>query len=319
MKLSEICQKLGMTYNGEEREIAGLNALQDAGQNEVSFLENPKYASQLSTTNAAAVLVTASMAQQLPPHSIPLIVDEPYIVLAEASAFFAPPRLEHDLPEAVVGEGTLIESGAFVARGSSIGRNCHIMPGVFIGNNVTIGDNTILYPNVTVYRDCRIGSDCIIHAGTVIGSDGFGFATTKLGEHVKIYQNGNVVVEDDVEIGGNVAIDRAVFGTTLLKNGVKIDNLVHIGHNCVIGEHSILVGQVGISGSTILGRNVVMGGQSATAGHLEIAPFTTLAARSGVTKSIREPGKTFAGFPLMGHREWLKLQGKLARLLKSDS
>ncbi|WP_345986507.1 UDP-3-O-(3-hydroxymyristoyl)glucosamine N-acyltransferase [Sulfurimonas sp. HSL-1656] len=316
MKLSEICEKLGIAYNGEEREIAGLNALQEAGQDEVSFLENPKYASQLSATNAAAVLVTASMAQQLPAHSIPLIVDEPYIVLAKASAFFAPQRLEHDLPETAVGEGTVIEEGAFVAKGSRIGANCHIMPGVFIGNNVTIGDNTILYPNVTVYRDCVIGRDCIIHAGTVIGSDGFGFATTKLGEHIKIYQNGNVVIEDDVEIGSNTTIDRAVFKSTVIKKGVRIDNLVQVGHNCVIGEFSVLVSQVGLAGSSRLGRNVVMGGQSATAGHLSIAPFTTIAARGGVTKNV-DKGGVYGGFPLMEHKLWLKLQGKLARLLKA--
>ncbi|MDQ1244434.1 MAG: UDP-3-O-[3-hydroxymyristoyl] glucosamine N-acyltransferase, partial [Campylobacterota bacterium] len=127
---------------------------------------------------------------------------------------------------------------------------------------------------------------------------------------------GNVVVEDDVEIGSSTAIDRAVFGTTLIKHGVRIDNLVQVGHNCIIGEHSVLVAQSGIAGSTTLGRNVVLGGQSATAGHLSIAPFTTMAARSGVTKSINQSGMTFAGFPLMEHRLWLKLQGKIARLIK---
>ncbi|WP_345973430.1 UDP-3-O-(3-hydroxymyristoyl)glucosamine N-acyltransferase [Sulfurimonas diazotrophicus] len=316
MKLSEFCQKLAIPFSGEEREINGLNALQEAGQNEVSFLENPKYASQLSGTNAAAVLVTEAMAQHLPEQCTPLIVDEPYIVLAKASAFFAPLRLEHDLPESIIGEGTVIEEGAFVAKGSRIGENCHIMPGAFVGNNVTIGDNTILYPNVTVYRDCKLGSDCIIHAGTVIGSDGFGFATTKLGEHVKIYQNGNVVIEDDVEIGSNTTIDRAVFKSTVIKKGVRIDNLVQVGHNCVVGEYSVLVSQVGLAGSSNLGRNVVMGGQSATAGHLSIAPFTTIAARGGVTKNVDKAG-VYGGFPLMEHRLWLKLQGKLARLLKA--
>ncbi|MHC3994227.1 UDP-3-O-(3-hydroxymyristoyl)glucosamine N-acyltransferase [Thiomicrolovo sp. ZZH C-3] len=316
MKLSDICRKLAITFDGEDREITGLNALQDAGGQEVSFLENPKYASQLSDTNAAAVLVTEAMAQNLPEQCIPLIVDEPYIALAKASAFFAPPRLEQDVPERVVGAGTVIEEGAFVAKGSRIGQNCHIMPGVFIGNNVTIGDNTVLYPNVTVYRDCVIGSDCIIHAGTVVGSDGFGFATTKLGEHVKIYQNGNVVIEDDVEIGSNTTIDRAVFKSTVVKKGVRIDNLVQVGHNCMIGEYSVLVSQVGLAGSSSLGRNVVMGGQSATAGHLSIAPFTTIAARGGVTKNVDKAG-VYGGFPLMEHKLWLKLQGKLARLLKA--
>jgi UDP-3-O-[3-hydroxymyristoyl] glucosamine N-acyltransferase len=156
----------------------------------------------------------------------------------------------------------------------------------------------------------------MIHAGTVIGSDGFGYAHTKMGEHIKLYQNGNVIIEDDVEIGANTTVDCAVFGSTIVKQGSKIDNLVQIGHNCVVGEYSILVSQSGLAGSTTLGRNVVMGGQSATAGHLSIAPFTTLAARSGVTKSIINKG-VYSGFPLMEHKLWLKMQAKLAKMMES--
>jgi len=156
----------------------------------------------------------------------------------------------------------------------------------------------------------------MIHAGTVIGSDGFGYVHTKKGDHIKLYQNGNVVIEDDVEIGANSTIDCAVFGSTLIKQGSKIDNLIQIGHNCIVGEHCIMVSQSGLAGSTTLGRNVVMGGQSATAGHLNIAAFTTLAARSGVTKSITKTG-VYSGFPLMEHKSWLKLQAKLAKILQS--
>ncbi|MEF3191553.1 MAG: UDP-3-O-(3-hydroxymyristoyl)glucosamine N-acyltransferase, partial [Campylobacterales bacterium] len=172
--------------------------------------------------------------------------------------------------------------------------------------------------NVVVYRDCVIGNRCIIHAGTVIGSDGYGFAHTRSGEHVKIYQNGNVVVEDDVEIGANCTVDRAVFGSTIIRRGTKIDNLVQIGHNCDIGEYVLMAAQVGISGSTTLGRNVVMGGQSATAGHLTIGPFATIAARGGVTKSL-SGHKTYAGFPIMEHRLWLSLQALLARMVKRET
>lgn len=315
MKLSDICHKLGIAYEGDEREITGLNTLSEATCNEVSFLENPKYASQLATTRAAAVFVTEEMAPRLPDTSMALLVDEPYIALAKASAFFAPQRLTHDGEPSQIGSDTVVEEGAFIGDGSRIGSGCHIMPGVFIGNNVTIGDNTVLYPNVTVYRDCVIGNDCILHAGAVIGSDGFGFATTKHGEHVKIYQNGNVVIGDDVEIGANTTIDRAAFNSTRIEKGVRIDNLVQVGHNCIVGEYSVLVSQVGLAGSSTLGRNVVMGGQSATAGHLQIAPFTTIAARGGVTKSVNKAG-VYSGFPLMEHKLWLKLQGKLARLLK---
>lgn len=315
MTLHVLCRKLDIGYDGPDLEISGLNALPEAGGSEISFLENKKYASQLSGTRAGAVFITSAFASKLPEGVAAVVVDEPYIALAKASAFFAPPRLERSDTPAVVGKNTVLEAGAFLANGSVVGRNCHIMPGVFIGNNVSIGDNTVLYPNVTVYRDCRIGSDCIIHAGAVIGSDGFGFATTRLGTHVKIYQNGNVLIGDDVEIGANTTIDRAVFSSTVVKDGVRIDNLVQVGHNCIIGEHSVLVSQVGLAGSSRLGRNVVMGGQSATAGHLEIAPFTTIAARGGVTKNVDKKG-VYSGFPLMEHRLWMKLQAKLARFQK---
>ena len=237
-------------------------------------------------------------------------------MLAKISKLFAPNVVEVDGEKPLVGGGTKVMPNVYIGKNSVVGSDCTIMAGAFIGDNVIIGNNTIIYPNVTVYRDCTIGNDCIIHAGSVIGSDGFGFANTKDGKYIKIYQNGNVTIGNDVEIGANTTIDRAVFKSTIIEDGVRIDNLVHIGHNCKIGRGSILVAQVGISGSTILNAYVVMGGQSATAGHLEIAPFTTIAARGGVTKSITEPKKSWAGFPLFEHREWLKLQGKISKLLK---
>jgi UDP-3-O-[3-hydroxymyristoyl] glucosamine N-acyltransferase len=190
------------------------------------------------------------------------------------------------------------------------------MAGTFIGDNVKIGKNAIIYPNVTIYRDCVVGDDVIIHSGTVIGSDGFGFAHTKDGKYVKIYQNGNVVIGDDVEIGSNTSIDRAAFSSTIIENGVRIDNLVHIAHNCKIGRGSIITGQCGFAGSSVLNEYVIVGAQSGIAGHLEIAPFTTISAKSGVTKTIKEPKKQWAGFPLMEHRSWLRLQGKITKLLK---
>jgi UDP-3-O-[3-hydroxymyristoyl] glucosamine N-acyltransferase len=235
--------------------------------------------------------------------------------VALLSKYFAKPiRSSENAP--IIGEGTHIYPTAYIENGARIGANCTIMSGVYIGAESVIGDDVILYPNVTVYRDCLIGNRVMIHAGTAIGSDGFGYAHTKMGEHIKLYQNGNVIIEDDVEIGANSTVDCAVFGSTIVKQGSKIDNLVQIGHNCVVGEHSILVSQSGLAGSTTLGRNVVMGGQSATAGHLSIAPFTTLAARSGVTKSIINKG-VYSGFPLMEHKLWLKMQAKLAKIMES--
>jgi len=300
----------------ESLEITGINTLKDASENEISFVSNSKYIKDIQNSNAGAIIVDGRTKEHVPDGCVPLVVDSPYWSMATLSKYFAPPIEENTLPIAEIGEGSGVSSKAELANGAKIGKNCIIMAHVYIGAQAVVGDNTVIYPNVTVYRDCKIGNDCIIHANTTIGSDGFGFATNKMGEHKKIYQNGNVVIEDDVEIGSSTTVDRAVFSSTLIKRGVRIDNLVQVGHNCIIGEYSVIVAQAGISGSTTMGRNVVMGGQSATSGHLQIAPFTTMAARSGVTKSIKDSGKTFAGFPLMEHRIWLKLQGKLARLIK---
>ena len=315
MTLQEIVEFIGLN-NQEEKEIIGLNTLLDSNENQLTFLENKKYINDLKNTKAAAVLVTKENVSEVPSGTIALVCDEPYLNLAKISKLFAPNVIEMDGEKPIVGGGTKVMPNVYIGKDSVVGSDCTIMAGAFIGDNVKIGNNTIIYPNVTVYRDCTIGNDCIIHAGTVIGSDGFGFANTKDGKYIKIYQNGNVAIGNDVEIGANCAIDRAVFNSTIIEDGVRIDNLVHIAHNCKIGRGSILVGQVGLAGSTILNAYVVMGGQSAAAGHLEIAPFTTIAARGGVTKSITEPKKSWAGFPLFEHREWLKLQGKISNLLK---
>lgn len=315
MTIEEIAEYIGLDYQND-KEIIGLNTLTDSNENELTFLENKKYISDLKNTKAAAVLVTKENASEVPSGTIALICEEPYLMLAKISKLFAANVVEVDGEKPLVGGGTKVMPNVYIGKNSLVGSDCTIMAGAFIGDNVIIGNNTIIYPNVTVYRDCTIGNDCIIHAGSVIGSDGFGFANTKDGKYIKIYQNGNVTIGNDVEIGANTTIDRAVFKSTIIEDGVRIDNLVHIAHNCKIGRGSILVAQVGIAGSTVLNAYVVMGGQSATAGHLEIAPFTTIAARGGVTKSITEPKKSWAGFPLFEHREWLKLQGKISKLLK---
>ena len=316
MDLKEIAKILKCDFSGENFEVTKMNTLRDAKKSEISFVANSKYIKEIQDSNAGAIIVDRSTKEFVPKDTIALVVDNPYWEMATLSKYFAPPIEDETLAEPKIGKGSVVSPKAEIAKGAVIGENCTIMAHVYIGTNSVIGNNTIIYPSVSIYRDCRVGSNCIIHANTTIGSDGFGFATNKMGEHRKIYQNGNVVIEDDVEIGSSTTIDRAVFGTTLIKYGVRIDNLVQVGHNCVIGEHSVLVAQAGISGSTTMGRNVVMGGQSATAGHLNIAPYTTMAARSGVTKSINQSGLTFAGFPLMEHKLWLKLQAKIARLIK---
>ncbi|MBN2870957.1 MAG: UDP-3-O-(3-hydroxymyristoyl)glucosamine N-acyltransferase [Campylobacterales bacterium] len=315
MKLNEIASIIGSIVVSENVEIFSMNTLKNAQAGEISFLSDTKYEKELSETKASAVILPASKAALLPDGVVALVSEEPYMAVAILSKYFAKPiRSSEKAPQ--IGEGSVVYPTAHIENGATVGKNCTIMSGVYVGAEAVIGNNVTLYPNVCVYRDCIIGDSVAIHAGTVIGSDGFGYAHTKTGEHVKLYQNGNVVIEDDVEIGANCTIDCAVFGSTVIKRGAKIDNLVQIGHNCVVGEYSILVSQVGLAGSTTLGRNVVLGGQSATAGHLSIAPFTTMAARSGVTKSVTRGG-VYSGFPLMEHKLWLKLQAKLAKIVQS--
>ena len=315
MTLHTIAELLGCQEVENSTKITGMNTLREASMGEISFLSDSKYEKELSQTRATAVILPASKAHLLPEGVIALESDEPYMSVALLSRHFAKPIQSSDIAP-VIGNGTTLYPSAHIENGARIGSNCTIMSGVYVGSEAVIGDDVILYPNVTIYRDCVIGNRVMIHAGSVIGSDGFGYAHTKMGEHIKLYQNGNVILEDDVEIGANTTVDCAVFGSTIIKQGSKIDNLVQIGHNCVVGEHSIMVSQSGLAGSTTLGRNVVMGGQSATAGHLNIAPFTTLAARSGVTKSITQKG-IYSGFPLMEHKLWLKMQAKLAKMLQS--
>ena len=316
MKLSEIAKLIGAEFHGDDFEISSMNTLSDASSSELSFVANAKYVKDVATSKAGAIIVDKKTLSEVPTGCVALVVESPYWEMAKISKNFAPEIEDFDGIDAVVGEGSFIASTAYLSYGASIGKNCKIMAGVYVGSNAVIGDNTILYPNVVVYRDCRVGSNCIIHASTAIGSDGFGFASNRQGEHKKIYHNGNAVIEDDVEIGACTTIDRAVFGTTLIKKGSRLDNLIQIAHNCEVGEGSVLAAQTGFAGSTIVGRNNVFGAQSGVAGHLEIAPFNTFAARTGVTKTIKESGKVFAGFPFMEHKVWLKIQAKLARLVK---
>lgn len=312
--LKEICEYLNLNCDGE-LEIKGINTLQDANENEISFLENPKYEKFLKNTKAGAVLIRENDAHKLPDGVIALITDEPYLKLAYLTKLFAKEPWEDGGYQ--VAFSARVHSSVQLGKGARIGAGSVIMPGCVIGPDAEIGKNCVIFPNVTIYRDTKIGDNVRIHSGSVIGSDGFGYAHTKDGRHVKIYHLGYVEIEDDVEIGANTTVDRGVFGKTVIKQGTIIDNLVQIAHNCEVGECSIMVSQSGIAGSTKLGRNVVMGGQAAAAGHLEIASFTTIAARGGVSKSIKKPG-IYSGFPLMPHNQWLKLQGILGRLLKKS-
>ncbi len=316
MLLSEIAKEIGVSFEGEDVEIAGIHTLSEADNTQISFFDNARYKDQLSQTRAAAVLCEERYASLLPKGTRVLVTDEPYLKLALASKFFAY-NISTKTSTPILGNNCDIDKSVVFGSNVVIGDDVTILANCYIGDNVTIKSGTLLHANVSVYHHCEIGQDCIIHSGAVIGSDGFGFAHTKDGKHVKIYQNGNVILESDVEIGANCTIDRAVFGTTYIREGVKMDNLIQIGHNCDIGAYSLFAGQAGIAGSTKVGRNVVFGGQSATSGHLIIGDFVQIAGKSGVTKSL-ESGKIYAGFPAIEHKEWLRNQAKLSSLLKKS-
>lgn len=317
MKLSAILKALSIDLPiSSDPELTGIASLRDANHEQLSYAVGGKHLADLKETRAAAVFVTSSFVGLAPASVIDLVVEDPELSMALASREFrkviAPPKEFSRL----VDRTAVLFPNVSLGKNVVIGKKSRIMPGVYLGDDVIIGDNTVIHPNCVVYYGCRIGSGCIIHANTVIGSDGFGYAHTKAGEHVKIEQLGNVVIEDDVEIGSNTSIDRATFASTVIRKGTKIDNLCHVSHNVTVGEHSIIAGQSGIAGSTTLGRNVVMAAQTGATGHIRIADFTTVAARGGVTKNT-EAGKTYAGFPIMEHKAWLKFQARLARLART--
>ncbi len=314
MLFSDVASHLKLEFIGKDLEIDSMNELSLASPLQLTFAVHKRYSQELKSSKAKAFLITNSLIEYLPEDSSYIICEDVSLSMAEATKLFHKKPIEEQLPHAVVGQECYIDTMAKLENGSFIGSNVTIMAGAYIGANVIIGDNTTIYPNVTIYRDSVIGSDCIIHAGSVIGADGFGFSHTKEGKHIKIYQNGNVIIEDDVEIGANCAIDKAVFNSTIIRRGTKLDNFIHIAHNCDIGEYCIFVAQTGVGGSTKLGRNCVVSGQSAFSDHLDIAPFSTFTARSGVTKSIDKSGGVYSGFPLMNHRDWKRLQARIAKL-----
>lgn len=316
MKLSLILDALSIHKTIDaDPEITGLATLGDAGADQLSYAVSPKHRQALQETAAGAVLIVDELKSCVGPQTVAIVTPDPELSMAYASRLF---RTEIALPRQGsrhIDPTATIFPNVSLGSNVSVGKNSRIMPGVYLGDNVVVGEATILYPNCVVYHDCRIGNRCILHANTVVGSDGFGYAHTPEGEHVKIEQMGRVIIEDDVEIGSNTSIDRATFNATIIRRGAKLDNLVHISHNVEVGEHTIIAGQTGIAGSTTLGRNVVMAAQSGATGHIKIADFSRIAARGGVSKNT-EPGKTYAGFPLLEHQAWLKYQAKLIRLAK---
>ena len=316
--LSEIVEIIGGELFGDgEILISGLNRLDMAKEGDLCFAVDG-HIDEAKTCAASAVIIPSNYVGDFPKASIK--IENPKAAFSKLLSIFVP---KIEIPQGVsdrafvgknvdIADDATIMPFAYVGDGAKIGSGAIIYPHTFIGHYSSIGEQTVIYSGVTIREYCKIGSRCVIHSSTVIGSDGFGF-TTKDGVHTKVPQVGNVIVEDDVEIGANVGIDRAAMGSTVIGHGTKIDNLVHIAHNCKIGANCLIVAQTGISGSTTVGDNVTFGGQVGTVGHIKIGGNSIYAARSGITKNM--PENFFgSGFPVQTHSDWLRNQVALQKV-----
>lgn len=316
--LAQIHDVVGGTIHGNDQTpISDLTSLGEANPNALSFVTNDKMLKAAIQLPVAALLVH----RHQPDLSVPqIVVDNPMLAFARvAQTFFVRPMAPRGIAENI-SRGSDVHIGSdpsiwpFVTLGDrvTIGHRVTLYPGVYIGSDCTIGDDSILYPNVTVRESCTIGSRVIIHSGSVIGADGFGYVQHQ-GRHHKIPQLGSVAIGDDVEVGANVTIDRATFGRTVIKQGTKIDNLVQVAHNVTVGEHCILVAQVGIAGSTKIGHHVMIGGQAGLADHLTIGDQVMIAAKAGVNRSV-ESNQVVGGIPAMPRDKALRIQGGIFQL-----
>jgi UDP-3-O-[3-hydroxymyristoyl] glucosamine N-acyltransferase len=317
VKLKEVASLVsGEVFGDQDIEIAGVSGIHEAREGDITFLSARKYVKDISACRASCIIVK----EPIPDLGIAqLKVSNPYLAFAKLLEHFYSKTAKHAgvskeafvSDNARIGEEVTVLPFSYISDGVSISRGTVIYPHVFIGENTVVGEDCIIYPQVTLREEITVGNRVIIHAGTVIGSDGFGYVFSD-GKHYKIPQVGSVIIEDDVEIGSNVSVDRATTGDTVISKGTKIDNLVQIAHNVKIGTNSLIVSQVGIAGSTEIGDYVTLAGQVGIADHAKIDSETMLGAQSGVMGHLKKG--VYSGSPAMPHREWLKVQAVLAKL-----
>ena len=320
---SQIADIINGTIEGNpSATVNSFGKIEEAKEGQLAFLANPKYEEHLYTTGASIVILNAA-------HELKQAINATIIRVPDAYSAFATlldtyqkiqtqqlagiEEPSYIAASASLGQNVYVGAFAYIGKNVTIGNGVKIFPQVFIGENVTIGDGTMLMPGVKIYHDCKLGKNITVHAGSVIGSDGFGFAPQADGSFKKVPQIGNVVIEDGVEVGSNTSIDRATIGSTFIKAGAKIDNLVQIAHNVEVGNNSVIAAQSGISGSTKLGRNVMIGGQAGIVGHLHIGDGAKVNAQSGVSKSI-EAGKAVTGSPAFDYTSALRSQAAARKL-----
>ena len=321
IKLREIAKLVNGKVTGDENSVInGLAKIDEAKNGELTFLYHPAYEKYFSSSEASAILVKPGFSKTRD-DIIYIEVEYPEKAFFTLIRNYFTPKFPLEgidetafvHPTAKIGKGTALGKNVVVSASCKIGDNVKIFHNTVLSDNVEVGDNSLIFQNVSIRENCKVGKRAIIHPGTVVGSDGFGFNPDEKGVYHKIPQVGNVIIEDDVELGANVTIDRASLGSTTIKSGVKIDNLVQIAHNVIIGENTVISSQVGISGSTKIGKNCILAGQVGIVGHIEIADNTILLAQSGISKSIKKPGKYF-GYPAKELSTSLKLEAHLRSL-----
>jgi UDP-3-O-[3-hydroxymyristoyl] glucosamine N-acyltransferase len=315
-------QQIAMMIHGQVEGDASVTVnnfgkIEEAQSGQISFLANPKYEEFLYTTSASIIIIAESQQLKQKINATLIRVPDAYAAFATLLTKYQALKAQNlagiqapsfIAPTATLGEGHFIAAFAYISDAAVLGENVKIFSNVVIGENVKIGNNVTIHPGVVIYADCVIGNHVTIHSGSIIGSDGFGFAPKEDGSFQKVPQLGNVVIEDEVEIGANTTIDRATIGSTIIRKGVKLDNLIQIAHNAEIGNNTVIAAQSGISGSTKIGKHVMVGGQVGFAGHIQVADGVKIAAQSGITKSIKIPNMTLTGNPAGDQKQSLRSQ-----------
>lgn len=311
-----IAEHLGGEIVGDpEATVSSVARIESGKPGTLCFLANPKYEHYLYTCKASIILINKSFEPKESVSATLVKVDNAYEAIASLLDLLNTLKSEKRRGRAFsariswsakLDKGVYVGVLAYVGKKVRVGRGTQIYPQVYLGDGVVVGENCIIYPGVKIYKGCKIGNNCIIHAGAVIGSDGFGFAPTADGSYKKIPQTGIVTIEDDCEIGANTVIDRSTMGTTLIEKGVKLDNLIQVAHNVVIGSNTVIAAQAGIAGSTKIGRSCMIGGQVGFAGHIHIADRTMIGAQAGLMSDIKEEGRTLLGSPAMDHKDFMR-------------
>lgn len=302
----QICELLNGTLEGDPAvKVSRLSKIEEGTPGSLTFLANPKYESFLYSTHASLAIVNRDFQPDRPVVPALIRVDDAYQAFVRLLEVYN--QLQRDKqgieqpsfisPSAVLGENCYVGAFAYIGNNVRVGNKVKIYPQVYIGDNVVIGDNTTLFSGARVYSDCVIGRDCTLHTGVVVGADGFGFTPNRENEYQKVAQIGNVIIEDHVEIGANSTVDRATLGSTIIRKGAKLDNLIQIAHNVEIGENTVIAAQTGVAGSTKIGRDCMIGGQVGIVGHITIADKVKIAAQSGIGSSIVTPGEIVQGSP----------------------